>query len=177
MSERTFDDDFPFETINTEMPEGSLIISGTITPPEKGEEGETYPLVTIAENPGFGHWLEALQAGRKSLLAKRWMTFELIVRFKGGKPAYTVGFTGQGGSKAQVKPVHLGPMEGPVDFHLVFNGEEVTYAVGNATDSAKTFLSAEPGDDMVVMLGFPGGTKAENKPPTGFTITYEIDTE
>lgn len=173
-----FDDETPFETEQTEMPEGSLVISGTITPPEEGEEGETYPLVSLCESPGFSHWLEALQAGkRKPLLAKRWLTAELIARYKGGGWNYTIGFTGQGGIKAAVKPVHLGAMEGPVDFHIAFDGEEIHYAVGNATGSARTFLTAEAGDDMVVMLGFPAGTKAENKPPVGFTVTYAIDTE
>jgi hypothetical protein len=156
----------------TEMPAGALVVTGTITPSEEGEKGVTYPLVSICEDPGFSHWLEAMEAGRKPILAKRWLTCELVYR----NDRYTVGFTGQGSGRATIKPVHLDAMEGPQDFRIEFDGEVVTYTVGAASGQSKTYLTAEPGDDMVVMFGFPGGTKAANKPPLGATISYEITT-
>jgi hypothetical protein len=172
MPEITFTDDTPYETVEAEMPEGVLVITGTITPPPDGEKGVTYPLLTLAEDPGFSHWLEAMamEEGRKGILAKRWLTFELV--YRNGR--YTVGFTGQGSGRAVIKPVHLDAMEGPQDFRIEFDGETITYTVGAASGQSKTYLSAEKGDAVVVMLGFPGGTKAVNKPPLGATIIYEI---
>jgi hypothetical protein len=170
MPEITFTEDTPYATVETEMPEGALVITGTIEPPE-GEDRETYPLVSICENPGFSHWLEAMEAGRKPLPAKRWLTFELV--YRNGK--YTLGFTGQGSGRAAIKPVHL-DAGGPQDFRVEFDGETVTYSVGTASGQSKTYLSAEPGEPLVLMLGFPSGTKAANKPPIGATISYAITT-
>lgn len=171
----TFDEETPIAYYETTLPEGLLVISGTITPPEDGAEGATYPLVSISENPGFSHWLEAVQAGRKGLPAKRWMTIELIARFKGGEPAYTLGFSGQGAVKATLKPMHLGVIPAPVKFTLSFDGERVEYDIGGHVGVNEVFLKAEAGDDVVVCFGFPNAPAAQNKPPIGAVIEYEIN--